>query len=567
VHRDVRTRILDCASRGMLRRPFLSDVARLIREWCRCDAVEVRVVERQKLWRAESSEDIDPPRCDVLAGRCSQSGRILPCVDVDTELENLCQNIIEHRIDLSLPWFTVDGTFWTGNIQETFESNPTGSQAGRSLADGSFRSLVIIPYELDDCDAGLVLLKSRQQNHFLPDEIGSHERMATILGVAARQRRSQIALRERVKELTCLHGITRIAARPEVTLEQILKAAADLIPKACLHEDLASAKIIFDDLSFSSEIYLEGTDTHTQEIVVDGRRRGEIILGYDGADLPELDKGPFIKEELDLLEVVAKELAIVIDARETEAKRDSLENQLRHADRLATIGQLAAGVAHELNEPLASILGRAELSRKMPGLPDQARSDYDKIIAASLHAREVISKLKLFARRTPVRKEASDLNEVVRDGLAMLKEHLESAGIQLETRLDPELPKFVADSSQMHQVLINLVVNALQATPPEGRIVVQTFSGEAEVVLVVEDTGTGMSDETLKQIFTPFFTTKDVDQGTGLGLAVVHGIVSSHGGTIHVKSKLGEGSRFELRLPCMPHEQGDRGGASEDAKG
>ncbi len=550
----------------MLRLAFLCDVARLIREWCECDAVEVRMVERHKLWRTESVADGGLSRSAVVAGRRNNSGRILPCRDVDSDLEDLCQDIVEHRVDVSLPWFTVDGTFWTGNTHETFEPNPRGGGKGRSLADGRFRSLVIIPYELDGDDAGLVLLKSRQQNHFLPDEISSHEHVATILGVAARQRRSQLALRERVKELTCLHGITRIAARPGVTLDQILKGAAELIPNGCLHEDLASAKIIFDDHSFASEAYSEGTHTHTQEVVVGGRRRGAIILGYD-AELPELDVGPFIKEELDLLEVVAKELAIVIEAREMEEKRDSLEDQLRHADRLATIGQLAAGVAHELNEPLASILGRAELSRKMPGLPDQARSDYEKIIAASLRAREVIGKLKLFARRTPARKEASDLNEVVRDGLAMLKKHVEGADISLETNLEPDLPIVVTDPSQMHQVLINLVVNALQATTHGGRIVVQTHSGETEVVLVVEDTGTGMSEETLKQIFTPFFTTKDVDGGTGLGLAVVHGIVSSHGGSIRVKSRLGEGSRFELRLPRTPLEQADRRGASENAKG
>jgi len=423
----------------MPRLAFMGDVASLIREGCRCDAVEVRMVERQKLWCAESSEDGDPPRFDVLAGRRGDSGRILPCREVHTDLEDLCWDIAEHRIDVSLPWFTLYGTFWTGNIQELFKPSPNGGGEGRSLADGPFRSLVIIPYELDGSDAGLVLLKSRQQNHFLPDEITSHERMATILGVASRQRRSQLALRERVKELTCLHGITRIAARPGVTLEQILKAAVDLIPKSCLHEDLASARIIFDDLSFASEVYIDATHTHLQELVVGGRRRGAIILAYS-TELPELDKGPFTKEELDMLEVVAKELAIVIEAQEMQEKRDSLEDQLRHADRLATIGQLAAGVAHELNEPLASILGRAELSRKIPGLPDQAKSDCEKIIAASLHAREVISKLKLFARRTPARKEMSELNEAVRDGLAMLQDQARPRAAELRGRPEPDAP-------------------------------------------------------------------------------------------------------------------------------
>jgi signal transduction histidine kinase len=263
---------------------------------------------------------------------------------------------------------------------------------------------------------------------------------------------------------------------------------------------------------------------------------------------------------------VAGELTLVIEAREVEEQRSSLEDQLRHADRLATIGQLAAGVAHELNEPLVTVLGCAQLSRKTPGLPEQAKADYERIIAASLHARDVISKLKLFARRAPARKEESDLNEVVRDGLALLEEHVEKSGITLEARLDSELPTVVADRGQLHQVLINLIVNALQATEPGGRITVRTMPGEAAIVLVVQDTGSGMAEETLKHIFTPFFTTKEVDEGTGLGLSVVHGIVSAHGGTIQVKSRVGAGSRFEVRLPVTSAERTDPSGVDEIAQ-
>jgi signal transduction histidine kinase len=502
----------------------------------------------------------------MVPGRRSDSGRTLSCRDADVDLEDLCEEIVERRVDLSLPWFTGAGTFWTGDTHETFQPKPIGGGGSCSLADGHFRSLVITPYELEDGGAGLVILTSRQRNHFLPDQIGSYEHVAKILGVAAKQRRAQLALRERVKELTCLYGITRIAARPGVTLEQILQTATELIPKGCLHEDLASAQIVFDDRSFASRSFEESPHTHTQDITVNGSRRGTIKVAY-ATDLPELDVGPFTKEELDLIEVVAGELTLVIDAREIEEKRNSLEEQLRHADRLATIGQLAAGVAHELNEPLVTILGRAQLAQKVSGLHEQAKTDLDGIVAASLHARDVISKLKLFARRAPARKVESDLNEVVRDGLALLEEHVEKAGITLETRLDPELPIVVADRGQLHQVLINLVVNALQATPPGGRIVVQTEHGGGAIALVVEDTGSGMTEETLKQIFTPFFTTKDADGGTGLGLAVVHGIVSAHGGRIRVKSEVGEGSRFVVRLPRTSPEQAEQSGVGDLAKG
>jgi len=111
------------------------------------------------------------------------------------------------------------------------------------------------------------------------------------------------------------------------------------------------------------------------------------------------------------------------------------------------------------------------------------------------------------------------------------------------------MPEVTADPAQLNQALVNLLVNAIQAMPEGGQLLVETKAVEDQVVLIVEDTGTGMSEDVIKQVFVPFFTTKDVDQGTGLGLPVVHGIVSAHGGSIHVESKIGRGSRFEIRLP------------------
>jgi len=123
-------------------------------------------------------------------------------------------------------------------------------------------------------------------------------------------------------------------------------------------------------------------------------------------------------------------------------------------------------------------------------------------------------------------------------------------GIKLVRQLSSDLPLITGDASQLHQVLVNLVVNAIQAMPSGGILTIETTRDKDEVLLSVQDTGTGMSEDVLKQIFIPFFTTKQVGQGTGLGLAVVHGIVTSHGGTIHVDSEVGQGTRFEVRLPC-----------------
>jgi len=137
----------------------------------------------------------------------------------------------------------------------------------------------------------------------------------------------------------------------------------------------------------------------------------------------------------------------------------------------------------------------------------------------------------------------------VEQGLYFLEARCVKQGIVLERRLDPTLPSITADSSQLEQVLVNLVVNAIQAMPKGGTLVIETRARARFVVIAVEDTGMGMSEEVKGKIFLPFFTTKDIDQGTGLGLAVVHGIVSGHGGSIRVESTLGRGSRFEIELP------------------
>jgi signal transduction histidine kinase len=118
------------------------------------------------------------------------------------------------------------------------------------------------------------------------------------------------------------------------------------------------------------------------------------------------------------------------------------------------------------------------------------------------------------------------------------------------------LPEIAVDPAQLNQVLVNLIVNALQVMPTGGRLIIRTLTGKKHISLIVEDTGIGMKEEVLKKIFIPFFTTKDVGQGTGLGLPVVHGIVTSHGGSIKVESKLNQGTRFEIQLPVMTGSQG-----------
>ncbi|NLV39870.1 MAG: PAS domain-containing sensor histidine kinase [Candidatus Hydrogenedentes bacterium] len=362
------------------------------------------------------------------------------------------------------------------------------------------------------------------------------------------RRGKALALQERVKELTCLLRLAEIAGTPGISLDNVLKRMVAALIPAWQYPEIASARIVLDGRSHAGPRFREAPHTQRADVVVRGMNRGFVEVVYL-EERPESDEGPFLREERSLLNAIAQQVALVIERKQAELDRAYLENQLRHADRLATIGLLAAGVAHELNEPLGNILGFAQLAEKCPQLPASAENDLRKIETAALHAREVIRKLLVFARQTPPETAPVDINQLVREGLFLIEARCAKAGVAVNYLLDPSLPLVSADPAQMNQMLVNLAVNALQAMPAGGLLRVQTETAGDHVCLSVEDSGTGMDSETLQQVFVPFFTTKDVGQGTGLGLPVVHGIVLSHAGTIQIHSEVGRGTRCEIRLP------------------
>ena len=369
-----------------------------------------------------------------------------------------------------------------------------------------------------------------------------------IMGEVIENLASDLALRERVKELTCLYGIAQITTNQNTSIDEILKSIVNLLSPAWLYPEIAQARIVFDGRSYSTPDFTGGKQSISSDITINGKKRGLVEVSYT-VEKPVLDEGPFLKEERNLIDTVAKEVSVIIEKQQIDKEKVRLQEQMRHSDRLATVGQLAAGVAHELNEPLSNMLGFAQLAKKSQGLPKATEHDIDKIINASLHAREVVKKLLLFSRQMPTKKSKVNLNQIVQDGLYFLKSRCEKEGIEMVRILAPNLPEIYADSGQLHQVLVNLVVNAIQAMPAGGKLTIKTLVSPDYISLVVEDTGIGMNEEIIKKIFIPFFTTKEVGQGTGLGLSLVHGIVTSHGGTIDVKSNVGHGSQFEIKLP------------------
>jgi two-component system NtrC family sensor kinase len=243
--------------------------------------------------------------------------------------------------------------------------------------------------------------------------------------------------------------------------------------------------------------------------------------------------------------------------KELAATRENLER----AERLASLGRLCASVAHEVNNPLTGVLNFSRLLRRIltdEGVPAERRREFrdylEQVIAEASRAGRIVTDLLVFSRGQRAVPAPGDLNQVVRQSIAALRPRLSDLGMEAVLDLDEGLPPVPVDGPRIQQLLANLVGNAAEAKPKSGRVRVATrlAEGGAVAVLTVEDDGQGIRPEHLSRVFEPFFTTKEVGQGTGLGLAVVYGIVETHGGRIDVRSTPGESTIFTVRLPVTP---------------
>lgn len=263
----------------------------------------------------------------------------------------------------------------------------------------------------------------------------------------------------------------------------------------------------------------------------------------------------------------------VTEKKEAEAERERLEAQLRHAQKMETIGTLAGGIAHDFNNLLSPILGYTDLALRTLPESSQIRQDLNQVLNAANRARDLVQRILTFSRQVENEKKTVRLQPIVKEALKLLRATLPRT-IEIETQIDEECEPVFADASQIHQVLMNLCTNAYHAMGEDGGILRvslrmaalgrETASLQPDlppgryVVIEVTDSGHGMNPETLDRAFEPFFTTKATGEGTGLGLSMVHGIVVSHGGGVTAESSEDCGSTFKVYLPvAQPDEKAD----------
>jgi signal transduction histidine kinase len=241
-------------------------------------------------------------------------------------------------------------------------------------------------------------------------------------------------------------------------------------------------------------------------------------------------------------------LRVIDDRKRAEAELQDRTRQLIHAEKMSSVGQLAAGIAHELNTPLNTILGYSQLIMKQvkdPSIVEEVRA----VEAATKRCRDIVQSLLSYSRKSDGFRAPRPLGKLISRAFAFLKHDLEKRSVKYVLDLDPSPHEVVADENQLEQVILNLASNAMDAMPEGGTIRVRTERRADRLAIVFSDSGTGIPADVLPRIFEPFFTTKATGKGTGLGLSIAARIIEEHGGTIDVFTETGKGTTFQIVLP------------------
>ncbi len=289
---------------------------------------------------------------------------------------------------------------------------------------------------------------------------------------------------------------------------------------------------------------------HTRAV---GKGNWRLIKSVPGDELGELseafnDMTGKLKKNQDEMDEWAATLETRVEERTREIKE--MQAVLVRSEKLASLGELVAGIAHELNNPLTGVMIHASLLARDPRLDDGLVEDCQTVIDETTRCSKIVKELLDFARVSDPQKVMQPVSKVIDKTIALIEHHSDFKDTELIKEYDPDLPETLMDASQIEQVLINIMINASQAMPEGGELFIKTGVSESgnHIYVRIEDTGCGIPKENIEKLFDPFFSTKG-HKGTGLGLSVSYGIIQSHGGDIEVESTPGTGTAFTIILP------------------
>ncbi|MGM0391114.1 MAG: sensor histidine kinase [Bacteroidota bacterium] len=352
-------------------------------------------------------------------------------------------------------------------------------------------------------------------------------------------------LQERIKELSCLYDISSLLAKHEQDLDKTIGEIAEIMQKAWRFSNQAIVEIELDNHSFQTAPVPKNTVFQTCEILVYKNLCGSLKVHYP---TPQFSEKYFLKEEQQLLNKVAYELSTFYEREQNKEKEEILQRTAQRNDRLVILGEITAGIAHELNTPLGNILGFAELIEAQTSNP-QIKADIGKIIKSAIYSREVVKKLMFFACEMPQNMDFIEIKPVILQALSLLGPNFKKAGVSHSFHINDEKIQARLDSIQLSQVLFNILINAIYVSPENGKIEIKVYSTNSHLFIEVADEGPGIKEEIRARIFEPFFTTKPLGEGSGLGLSVVHGIIKSHRGNIVTFDNTPKGTVFQIKLP------------------
>ena len=254
--------------------------------------------------------------------------------------------------------------------------------------------------------------------------------------------------------------------------------------------------------------------------------------------------------------MLTRTIRYAMERKQAEERERRLQLQLNLSNRLASLGLMVEGIAHEINNPLASVIGFAQMLRD-EDIPDSAREDVETVCDNAQRVADIMTNLLAFARQQKLQRTCVSVNDIVMAALNMRARPLEGDNIAIVTRLDPALPSTMADATLLQQAFLNLIINAeteMKLAHGKGNLLIMTELQDDAIHVSFHDDGPGIAEANLTHVFDPFFSTRGVGQGRGLGLSVCYGIITDHNGRIEVESQPGNGCVFSVELPVVPED-------------
>lgn len=354
-------------------------------------------------------------------------------------------------------------------------------------------------------------------------------------------------LKERIKELTCLYAVSSYIANGNLeNINPTMQAIAESVQQAIRYPEDASVEILMQE-----ELFKSGKEPLDKVFILSAIKVfnipiGSIKVGYSET---KYTSNSFLNEEKQLLQKVALEIGNLLERKQIIENEAITRRQIERTDRLSILGEITAGIAHELNTPLANILGYSELLKEQFVNNTDASNDLEKITNSAIYSREVVKKLMFFSCDMPQQMQLTNIVPIIKDAISLLKPNFIKKNIDCQLHILEDSITLRVDAIQLTQVIFNLVINAVYFSPENGIIKVHVIQNETDIEIVISDQGKGIDAANSESIFNPFYTTKPVGEGSGLGLSVVHGIVKSHKGSIKHKPNVPKGTIFTVHFP------------------